>query len=111
MGVLIHVIGDAVNNVGVIISALVIWLGQYEGRFYADPGVSIGIAILILLSSIPLGTLTTEERYHFMSSTDKILVKNSAIVLLQGAPSGMDFADIRHDLEQVCCFVTLFEVP
>ncbi len=55
MGVLIHVIGDAINNVGVIIAALVIWLAKYEGRFYADPGVSVGIALLILASAVPLG--------------------------------------------------------
>lgn len=55
MGVLIHVIGDAINNVGEIIAALVIWLAKYDGRFYADPGVSIGIALLILASAIPLG--------------------------------------------------------
>ena len=55
MGVLTHVVGDAVNNVGVIIAALVIWLTKYDGRFYADPGVSVGIALLILASAIPLG--------------------------------------------------------
>lgn len=55
MGVMIHVIGDAVNNIGVIIAAAVIWKAHYEGRFYADPGVSMGIAIMILLSSLPLG--------------------------------------------------------
>ena len=55
LGVLIHLIGDAINNVGVIIAALVIWLAKYEGRFYADPGVSVGIAILIIATAIPLG--------------------------------------------------------
>lgn len=55
MGVLVHVIGDAINNVGVMIAALVIWLARYEGRFYADPGVSMGISLLILASAIPLG--------------------------------------------------------
>lgn len=55
LGVLIHVIGDAINNVGVIISALVIWLANYPGRFYADPGVSTGIALMILTSAVPLG--------------------------------------------------------
>ncbi|GFF55116.1 metal ion resistance protein/transporter (Zrc1), putative [Aspergillus udagawae] len=43
MGVLIHVLGDAANNVGVIIAALVIWKAKYEGRYYADP------------ASVPLG--------------------------------------------------------
>ncbi len=51
LGVMIHVIGDALNNVGVIIAALVIWRTDYDARFYADPGVSMGIAIMILLLS------------------------------------------------------------
>ena len=55
LGVFIHVIGDAINNIGVIIAALVIMLAKNDSRFYADPGVSVGIAIMILLSSIPLG--------------------------------------------------------
>lgn len=54
LGVLIHVIGDAINNIGVIISALVIWLADYPGRYYADPGVSTGIAFIILASAVPL---------------------------------------------------------
>jgi len=62
MGVLIHVIGDAINNVGVIIAATVIWKAKFEGRFYADPGVSMGISFLILLSSLPLGELSDARR-------------------------------------------------
>lgn len=58
LGVLIHVIGDAINNVGVIISALVIWLANYPGRFYADPAVSTGIGLMILASAVPLGKCT-----------------------------------------------------
>ncbi|KAI0010036.1 cation efflux protein [Xylariaceae sp. FL0662B] len=82
LGVLIHVIGDALNNLGVIIAALVIWLTNYEGRFYADPGVSMGIAIMILLSSLPL-------------------VKNSGKILMQSAPVGVDMEDVKHDLEKI----------
>lgn len=55
LGVLIHVVGDAANNVGVIISALVIWLTTSPGRYYADPAVSMAIAIVILTTSLPLG--------------------------------------------------------
>jgi zinc transporter 1 len=55
MGVLIHVLGDAMNNIGVIIAALVIWKADYEGKYYADPAVSMAISFVILLSSLPLG--------------------------------------------------------
>lgn len=54
MGVLIHVLGDCANNIGVIIAAAVIWFAHYSGRFYADPAVSMTISIMIFISSIPL---------------------------------------------------------
>jgi Co/Zn/Cd efflux system component len=54
MGVLLHVMGDAANNLGVMAAALVIWLTHYEGRYYADPGTSMGIGIMIILTSLPL---------------------------------------------------------
>ncbi|CAI7630384.1 unnamed protein product [Penicillium pancosmium] len=80
LGVLIHVLGDAANNVGVIISALVIWLTSYPARYYADPAVSMAIAIIILTTSIPL-------------------VRNSGKILLESVPTGINLEDIRHDLE------------
>ncbi|KAI1875101.1 uncharacterized protein JN550_002530 [Neoarthrinium moseri] len=82
LGALIHVIGDALNNIGVIIAALVMMLTHYDARFYADPGTSMGIAIMILLSSIPL-------------------VKNSGKILMQSAPRGVSFDDVKHDLEKI----------
>ncbi|KAI1395365.1 cation efflux protein [Hypoxylon fuscum] len=82
MGVFIHVVGDALNNLGVIIAALVIWLTSSEGRFYADPGVSLGISLMILVTSIPL-------------------VKNSGKILMQSAPKGVDMDDVKHDLEKI----------
>jgi solute carrier family 30 (zinc transporter), member 1 len=82
LGVLIHVIGDAINNFGVIISAVVIWKSADPNRFYADPGVSLFIAFMILISSWPL-------------------VINSGSILLQSAPKGLEIADIKHDLEKV----------
>ena len=54
LSVLIHVAADAANNVGVMASALVIWLANFEGRFYADPAASMAIAVMIMLSSIPI---------------------------------------------------------
>ncbi|KAE8371810.1 cation efflux protein [Aspergillus bertholletiae] len=82
MGVFIHVMGDCANNVGVIISGLVIWLANYDGRYYADPAVSMAIAILIFVSSLPL-------------------VKRSGMILLQSAPDGVVHEDVKHDLEQI----------
>ncbi|PSN60088.1 cation efflux protein/ zinc transporter-like protein [Corynespora cassiicola Philippines] len=82
LGVLIHLLGDAINNIGVIISALIIWLTKYRGRFYADPAVSMWIAIMILASAIPL-------------------TKRSGNILLESAPPGVKIEDVRHDLESI----------
>ncbi|KAF7591610.1 hypothetical protein BBP40_001310 [Aspergillus hancockii] len=82
MGVLIHVLGDAMNNIGVIIAALVIWKADYEGKYYADPAVSMAISFVILLSSLPL-------------------VRKSGTILLQSVPLGLDPEDVKHDLEAI----------
>jgi zinc transporter 1 len=82
LGVLIHVIGDAINNIGVIISAVIIWFVKSPSRFYADPAVSMWIAIMILISAIPL-------------------TKRSGKILLQSAPLGVKIDDIKHDLESI----------
>lgn len=82
LGVLIHVIGDAINNIGVIIAAVIIWQTRSEARFYADPAASMFIAIMIFISSIPL-------------------TKNSGAILLESAPRGVEIDDVKHDLEQV----------
>ena len=56
MGVLLHVLSDAANNIGVMAAAAIMWLTHYEARFYADPAASMAIAVLILVSSLPIGT-------------------------------------------------------
>ncbi|KAF3031864.1 hypothetical protein E8E11_001924 [Didymella keratinophila] len=71
LGVLIHVLGDAINNIGVIISAVVIWQASGHGRYYIDPAISCFIAIMILISAIPL-------------------TKSSGSILLQIAPGGVE---------------------
>lgn len=82
LGVLIHVLGDAINNIGVIITALIIWLTHSPSRFYADPAVSMFIAIMIIGPAIPL-------------------TSRSGKILLQSAPLGVMTADVKRDLESI----------
>lgn len=56
MGVLLHVAGDAANNIGVVIAGAIIWKTSSSGRYYADPAVSMAIAFMIFFSSIPIGS-------------------------------------------------------
>ena len=81
-GVFLHVMGDALGNVGVILSALVIWLTSYSWRFYADPLISLLITVIILASAIPL-------------------CKAASRILLQAVPAGIDVNEIKADIEQL----------
>lgn len=42
------------SDLGVVIAALFMWLAPWESRFYADPGVSVLIGIIIFAGSLPL---------------------------------------------------------
>lgn len=79
---ILHVIGDALGNVGVIVSALIIWLTNWPGRFYADPAVSLFITLIILKSTIPLTSATAK-------------------ILLQATPDHLDVTDIKADVQDI----------
>jgi zinc transporter 1 len=51
----LHVIGDALGNVGVIATGLVIWLTEWSFKYYFDPCISLVITIIIFSSAVPLG--------------------------------------------------------
>lgn len=53
-GVFLHVLGDALGNVGVIITAIFIWKTDYSWRFLSDPLVSLVITVIIFSSALPL---------------------------------------------------------
>lgn len=79
LGVLIHIAGDALNNVGVIVSGLIIWFARTGGRFYADPAISMGISFMILGTSVPL-------------------ILSSGRILLESAPVGLDVEEVKRDI-------------
>lgn len=81
-GVFLHVLGDALGNIGVIATALIIWLTTFPGRFYFDPAISIVITIIILTSAIPL-------------------CKAASRILLQAVPMGISIDEIRADVEDL----------
>ncbi|PMB71147.1 Zinc/cadmium resistance protein [Beauveria bassiana] len=82
MGAFLHVVGDAINNVGVIISALIIWRVEGEKKYYADPAIGVFIAIMIFFTAIPL-------------------TKKAGRILMQTAPEEIDIKDIKEDIEMI----------
>lgn len=53
--VLLHVFGDALGNIGVIATGLIIWLTEWSFKYYFDPIVSLLITVIIFCSALPLG--------------------------------------------------------
>lgn len=75
-GAILHVLGDLLGSVAAIVAALVI---MKTGWMPIDPILSVLVAVLILRSAW-------------------VLVKDSAHILLEGAPPGIDRREIRDDL-------------
>ena len=81
-GVFLHVMGDALGNIGVIASALFIWLTNYSWRYYTDPAISLIITVIILGSALPL-------------------CRAASRILLQAVPAGISVDDIKEDIEEL----------
>ena len=81
-GVFLHVMGDALGNIGVIASALIIWLTDYSWRFYSDPAISLVITLIILGSAIPL-------------------CRAASRILLQAVPAGINVDEVKEDIEEL----------
>lgn len=47
--------GDAFNNLGVIVAAIAMWQAKSEKRFYADPAASMVIGLVLVLTALKLG--------------------------------------------------------
>ena len=58
-GVFLHLLGDALGSIAAIGVGLCIWLipDKYNWKYYFDPCASIIVSLIILRSSIPLGTI------------------------------------------------------
>lgn len=75
-GAVLHVLGDLLGSIAAIAAAIIIFT---TGWVLADPILSVLVALLILRSAW-------------------FLLKDSAHVLLQGAPKSLDSAQIENDL-------------
>lgn len=78
-GALLHVIGDVLGSVAVIVAALAMRLA---GAYWADPAVSALVSLLILASAWKL-------------------VRDSVAILLEGTPSHVNVAEMKQELSKV----------
>ncbi|RVE48973.1 hypothetical protein evm_006435 [Chilo suppressalis] len=78
-GVFLHVLSDALGSLIVVGSALVVWLTDWEYKYYIDPALSIVLVILILASVWPL-------------------LRESSLILLQTVPTHIQVDAIQRRL-------------
>jgi zinc transporter 1 len=80
--IFLHLLGDALGSVAVIISALISWLIDWEYKMYIDPVITIIICMIILGSTLPL-------------------LKYSILVILQAVPDNIDLSKIKEELSNI----------
>lgn len=90
-GVFLHVMGDALGNVGVIATGLVIWFCSGKWTLYFDPGVSLFITCIIFSSAMPL-------------------VKSASYILMQAVPSHVSLDGVRNSVRSVPGVVSVHEL-
>ncbi|KAJ7464603.1 cation efflux protein [Mycena latifolia] len=87
----LHVLGDALGNVGVIATGLVIWQTNWSFKYYFDPVISLVITVIIFSSALPL-------------------VRSASFVLLQGVPSTISLEQVRASILSVDGVLSLHEL-
>ncbi|ORY48677.1 cation efflux protein [Rhizoclosmatium globosum] len=89
-GLFLHVLGDALGSVGVIISSLIIMYANGSWRYYMDPLISLLISALIISSAIPL-------------------VRSASFILLQGVPSNVSMDKLRQEISSLAGVLDVHE--
>ena len=80
--ILLHVLGDALGNVGVIATGLVIWQTTWSFKYYFDPVISLVITVIIFSSAMPLGK-SPSPPIHVLSSILSPTVPTTALLTAQ----------------------------
>lgn len=80
--VFLHVLGDALGSVIVIISACIIWFVKKDWVYYVDPAMSIVMVCIIVSTTIPL-------------------LKEAALILLQTVPTHIEIKEIKSKIEKL----------
>lgn len=88
LGVLVHILGDALNSVAVIISA-----GIYKatGFVYADPIASVFVGCMIIGTAWPI-------------------LKRSSRNLMNAAPDAIDIEGVKEDIQRITGEATIHDL-
>lgn len=106
---LLHVFGDALGNVGVIATGLVIWLSHWSWKYYFDPMISLVITVIIFSSALPLGEYPHSYEAHSVLITLPT-VQSTSFILLQGVPPTVSLDEVRTAILDVDGVLSLHEL-
>ncbi|KAI8898281.1 cation efflux protein [Globomyces pollinis-pini] len=81
-GVFLHILGDLLASLGVIVSALIMIYVEGSWTTYVDPAISLVITLIIIKSTVPL-------------------VKSASYILLQATPRAVSVEKLRRDILKI----------
>ncbi|KXN89958.1 Zinc transporter 10 [Leucoagaricus sp. SymC.cos] len=87
----LHVLGDALGNVGVIATGLIIWKTSWPFKYYFDPIISLVITLIIFSSALPL-------------------VRSASFILLQGVPATVSLDEVKSSILAVPGVISLHDL-
>ncbi|XP_075720717.1 calcium/manganese antiporter SLC30A10 [Rhinoderma darwinii] len=96
-GVLLHVMGDALGSVVVVVAAVIFYVkplppgANCNWQCYVDPSLTVVMVAIILFSAFPL-------------------IKETATILLQMVPRGIDVGEIGHKISLVPGVKSIHEI-
>lgn len=77
----LHVLGDMLMSVGVIIAAVMIYF--FPSLWFADPLCTYLFSLIVFFTTIPI-------------------IKNIIIVMMEGAPKAINVEQLREDIREIC---------
>jgi Co/Zn/Cd efflux system component len=107
---LLHVFGDALGNVGVIATGLVIWLTEWKYKLYFDPIISLVITIIIFSSALPLGAYHACSCCNCSETLHSSTVRSASFILLQAVPHSVSPDSVRNEILKVDGVLSLHEL-
>ena len=84
---IIHIIGDCIQSIGVVIAAIIIYFRP--DWHIADPICTFIFTLICLITTIPI-------------------FRDCMYILMESTPAGLDIAEVFSDLIKVRCFCIVF---
>lgn len=88
-------------DIGVIITAVLLWKLESPKRFYADPAMSLAISLVIFASAIPLSMCSRSVAFGYIQIFAAL---KSGRYLLEAAPVHLDLEKVTDDLLKVSTY-------